>query len=161
MKPRSTLAIEIAWRIRSSWRAIPLLRRVARGACRAEGFDQGSLSVAVVGRRRMASLHEHYAGVREATDVLTFDLGCDPPAGRLDAEIVICSDVARQRARRRGGTLSAARAEIALYLVHGILHVAGYDDHDAAGFQRMHRREDEILSRLGVGPVFSEDLPAG
>ncbi|HQL55899.1 MAG TPA: rRNA maturation RNAse YbeY [Phycisphaerae bacterium] len=43
---------------------------------------------------------------------------------------------------------------MALYVVHGILHLAGYDDHTARDFERMHAREDQLLERLGLGPVF-------
>ncbi len=41
-----------------------------------------------------------------------------------------------------------------LYAVHGLLHLCGYDDRTPAGFRRMHRKEDDLLARLGVGPVF-------
>ena len=64
--------------------------------------------------------------------------------------------MARRRAAARDKTLATARAELALYLVHGLLHLAGYDDRDAAAFRRMHRREDEILATLGLGGVFQD-----
>ena len=38
--------------------------------------------------------------------------------------------------------------------MHGVLHLIGFDDRTAAGYRKMHRKEDEILTRLGVGPVF-------
>jgi probable rRNA maturation factor len=50
---------------------------------------------------------------------------------------------------------SAARAELALYLTHGILHLAGYNDHRPAEFRRMHAREDTLLAEFGLGPVFN------
>jgi hypothetical protein len=45
--------------------------------------------------------------------------------------------------------------ELLLYALHGMLHLAGFDDRTARGFATMHRTEDDILTRLGVGPVFS------
>jgi hypothetical protein len=42
-----------------------------------------------------------------------------------------------------------------LYAIHGVLHLAGYDDRTRRGFVRMHQREDRILKRIGVGPVFN------
>ena len=140
--------------MRGTWGALTLLRRVARHVAAAEGFHRGRLSVAVVGARRMASLHRRYMGLNAPTDVLAFDLGCDRRQGRLDGEIILCADIARREAARRGGTRAAARAELALYLVHGLLHLAGYDDHRRADYERMHAREDELLGRLGLGPVF-------
>jgi probable rRNA maturation factor len=148
------LQIAVAWRIRRNWRAAPLLRRVARYTAAEQGFSSGQLSVAVVGKRAITTLNERFTDHTGPTDVLTFDLGCDRRRGVLDAEIVLCADVAQQQARKRSDTLKAARDELALYLVHGILHLSGHDDHTPRGFARMHAREDELLSALGLGPVF-------
>lgn len=150
------LDVRIAWRLRNSWQATALLRRTAETVLAAEGFRAGHLSVAVVGRTAMATLHLRFMDVAGPTDVLTFDLDSDVAAGRIDAEIVVCADVARRNAAARGGTLRAAREELALYLVHGILHVAGYDDHEPRDAARMHRREDELLSICGLPPVYRE-----
>ncbi|MCH8804625.1 MAG: rRNA maturation RNase YbeY [Planctomycetes bacterium] len=132
------------------------MERCARRTANAEGFDRGSLSIAVVGAAAMTTLHRLHLGREEPTDVLTFDLGTDCRHGILDGEIVLCADMARRRAAARDKTLATARAELALYLVHGLLHLAGYDDRDAATFRRMHRREDEILATLGLGGVFQD-----
>lgn len=157
--------IAITWNLRTDWRARRLIERAARHALTAEGFHRGSLSIAVVGRRAMRTLHRRTLSIDAATDVLTFDLLEDDelgiadcagakvtlPAGRrIDAEIVVCADVARRRMR----TLKAATAELCLYVVHGILHLAGHDDHDPPAFARMHAREDELLSEIGLGRVF-------
>lgn len=155
----SALEIELSWSPRADWGAAALLRRVARQVARAEGFRRGRLSVAVVGRRAMRRLHARYLGQDTETDVLSFDLGTDRRRGVLHGEIVLCADVALRRGRARaggraGGRLGAARAELALYLVHGLLHLAGYDDHEPRDFARMHAREDELLTRAGVGAVF-------
>jgi probable rRNA maturation factor len=165
-----SIDIALRWQPRTSWRAAPLLRRVALHAARAAGFRTGQLSIVVVGRRAMQTLHARYMNDPTVTDVLTFDLDSDHPAGVIDAEIVVCADVAREQARRKTHPpparrpaasnakdrpgIAAARAELALYIVHGILHLAGYDDHDPAAYKRMHAREDAILTTIGLGPVF-------
>lgn len=136
------LSFDIAWRVRGNGAGPTRLQRIARFVAAAEGFDHGRLSVAVVGARRMASLHRQYLGEDGPTDVLTFDLGCDLRHGRLDGEIVLCAAVARRRV--------AWRAELALYLVHGILHLAGYDDRTPRDARRMHAREDRLLRELGI-----------
>ncbi len=155
--PGNACEIEIAvtWRLRQSWRAAALLRRAALHTARAERFRSGQLSIVVVGTRAMSTLHQRFMGQAGPTDVLTFDLGCDQQTGQLDAEIVICADVARRTARRLDDTLKTARAELTLYLVHGLLHLAGYDDHAPADFERMHAREDQLLTKLGLGRVFA------
>jgi len=179
------LQIRIAWRLRKArfgGTAVSavreLLRRVATHSAHAEGFTSGYLSVAVIGTRAMTTLHWRYRGIDQPTDVLSFDLGTDRQRGLLDAEIVLCADLARRVAaagwhalaqpgrgfsgargampKRSAGMLLATRAELALYLVHGILHLAGYDDDTPVAARRMHAREDELLTQLGLGPVFRQ-----
>jgi probable rRNA maturation factor len=152
--PENSLIVEVAWRPRNSWRAVPLLRRVAEHALRAEGFTTGRLSVAVVGATAMATLHRRFLGLPRPTDVLAFNFNTDRRRGHVDGEVVVCTDVARRRAAVRGRSLQVARAELALYVVHGILHLAGYDDRTPSAFLCMHAREDELLSGLGLGPVY-------
>lgn len=154
--------VTVTWMVRELRGAAALLRRVARHVARAEGFRSGELSLAVVGARRMARLHQQFMNIAGPTDVLTFDHGTDRVTGRVDGEIVVCADVARAVAARKPAARSGAArtppivAELALYVVHGVLHLAGYDDHSAAGFRRMHAREDALLKELGLGAVFAD-----
>lgn len=152
---RAALNVAVRWQPRADWHAVPLLRRVARNVARAEGFRAGELSIVVVGDRAMTSLHAQHLNIATPTDVLTFDLGVDRRRGWLEGEIVLCADVARRYVLRRGGTLAAMRAELALYLVHGLLHLAGFDDHEPDDAARMHAREDVLLRQIGLGPVFA------
>lgn len=133
-----------------------LLRRAAAAAATAEGFRDGDLSIAVLGARAMGALHQRTLGLSAPTDVLTFDLGVDRRRRWIEGEIVICRDVA-ERVCRRGGAASPGEVarELALYVVHGVMHLAGYDDHDPREAAAMHRREDEILTALGVGPRYT------
>lgn len=152
---RDALQVHIHWGIRTPWGAEQLLERAARAAARSEGVRGGELSIAVVGARRMRRLHQEFMGVDAPTDVLTFDLGGSADAGLIEGEVIVCSDVALRRAHRQDADHAAARAELALYVVHGVLHLVGYDDHDPHDYAAMHAREDAILRRLGLGPVFS------
>jgi probable rRNA maturation factor len=76
-------------------------------------------------------------------------IGSHPLA--LTGEVVICVPEARRRSREHGTTL---QQELLLYALHGMLHLCGFDDRTDRDFKRMHRTEDQILARLGVGPVF-------
>lgn len=133
------------------------IRRAAREAVREEGVGAGRLDIAVVVDREMKRLHRAWMGTAATTDVLTFDLTSQnvKTSNRrtLDGQIVVCETVARARSRAGRGDW---RAELLLYVVHGCLHLCGYDDHRARDSARMHRREDEILTRLGHGAVYSE-----
>lgn len=122
------------------------------------------ISVALVDDAEMAELNRRHLNHQGPTDVLAFDLRDDGVArlahqndshcGRLEGEIVISVDTAAREARRRGHGIDA---EAALYVVHGVLHLLGYDDHVEQDAARMHAVEDEILSSLGMGPVFQAE----
>ena len=109
------------------------------------------LTVVLVGDRRMSELHERFMGIAGPTDVLTFPTDTDAQGQPLTGEVVVCVPEARRQARQRG---TDPRNEVLLYALHGLLHLAGYDDRTTAAYERMHCKEDEILQRLGVGPVF-------
>ncbi len=177
-RPDSPLRILVAWRLRQAWHAETLLRRVARFVAYAQGFRTGELSIAVLGARAMATQHERFTGRPGPTDVLAFDLGADLRRRLLVGEILLCADVARQAVlhprrprsagpspRRRGRRVASAllplfRAELALYLTHGLLHLSGYDDHSPAAFRRMHARELTLLSALGLHRLLTPVEPA-
>ena len=128
-------------RLRGAVRAT--LQKHRRTACR--------LSVAVVDDARMAELHEKYLGKAGPTDCLSFNLGEDNRAESLEGEIVVSAETARREARARR---ISTEAELTLYVVHGLLHLLGYDDQAPEQAARMHRTEDEILASLGLGPVY-------
>ena len=132
--------------------------RISRQLRRAHQFVKPKLrelSVALVGDNRMRELHNMYMGIDSPTDVLTFELDHDPRGKVLAGEVVVCVPEARRQAKLRG---TRAVDEVLLYALHGMLHLCGHDDKTAQGFKRMHAMEDRILTRLGVGPVFSKSI---
>lgn len=84
--------------------------------------------------------------------MLTFELDHDDQGRVTSGEVIVCLPEARRQARRLSSTL---QKELLLYALHGMLHLSGFDDRTARGYQAMHRKEDQILTRLGVGPVFA------
>ncbi len=120
------------------------LERAARAALAHAGADRFELSIAVVSDAALAELHERYLGDPSETDVMSFDLSddLDGPAG----EVVLSLDRARAVARRRGLALGR---EMALYAVHGTLHLVGYDDLEPAARERMREAERQVLLALG------------
>jgi probable rRNA maturation factor len=119
------------------------IRAVAEHVLRREKA-KGTVSVAVVGSGTMRRLHREFLGIDSPTDVLTFPLGA--PGGLL-GEVIACAGVARREAAARGGRPAD---ELLLYVVHGVLHLVGYDDVAPRDFARMHRREAALLAELGV-----------
>ena len=121
-----------------------LVTRVAE----AEGCCVADADVAVVDAARMAELNRRYLRHAGATDVLSFDLSEAPTAG-LSVQIIVCGDVAVAEAAARG---IPARDELLLYVIHGLLHVMGYEDQSVRGAARMRARQDELLAEFGRRP---------
>jgi probable rRNA maturation factor len=92
-----------------------------------------AISVLIVSDRRMAALHEEFCGLAGPTDVLTFQHG----------EIMISAATAARQARTFQSSLTA---EIQLYLLHGLLHLAGFNDVSAQDRRRMHRLQKKLLA---------------
>ncbi len=104
------------------------------------GRPELEVSLLLTDEREIARIHRRHMGLRSATDVLSFSVD-----GR--AEVVISVERARRQARRMGHTI---RAEIALYIMHGILHLCGHDDEAPRKRRRMRAAEEQILSSLGL-----------
>jgi probable rRNA maturation factor len=109
------------------------------------------LSVALVDDGTMSVLHERHLDIPGPTDVLTFELELDDAGRCVEGEVVVCVPEARRRAAERG---TDPANELLLYALHGTLHLAGFDDRTDHAYRDMHRMEDEILTRIGIGPVF-------
>ncbi|MEQ9097477.1 MAG: rRNA maturation RNase YbeY [Phycisphaerales bacterium] len=114
---------------------------------------EGELRIRVVDDDEMARAHERHMGDPTTTDVMTFDLaeGAAERGAPVDADLLVCLDEAARNARERG---HAVERELLLYIVHGMLHCLGHDDHDESSYQRMHALEDELLEAIGVGATF-------
>lgn len=134
----------------TSW----LPRQLRKAAALANTY--GELNIVIVGDKKMAALHVQYKNVPGTTDVLTFDLSGSPrhrPGDAIMGDLVLCKDEAARQAKTRG---HSTRIELLLYAIHGMLHLSGYDDITAAKAARMHKREDELLTALGIGAVFDK-----
>lgn len=111
------------------------------------GLDRAEVSVLLVGNRGMRNLNARYRGQDKVTDVLSFPMGGGPdmPCEVL-GDIVICVPRAVSQASDYGVT---AGEEIRRLLVHGLLHLLGYD-HEVGPYQKkkMMTRERELIDAL-------------
>lgn len=128
-------------------RGNPLTNARIRQAVRLTLGDRpvAELNVAIVDDERMAGLHEEFMGDNSPTDVLTFDLREDMDAEAIEGEIVVSADTARREADRRG---LDPDEELTRYIIHGVLHLLGLDDHTTQERQRMRREENRVLEML-------------
>jgi probable rRNA maturation factor len=125
----------------SAWARAALGRRAA-------GHE---LAVHIVGARASRTLNARYRGRDKPTNVLSFPAGAAaglPRAAEIRplGDLVICSPVVRREARVQGKSM---RAHWAHLVVHGALHLIGYDHEQVDDARRMERREVAVLKRLG------------
>jgi probable rRNA maturation factor len=135
-------------------------RDLAAAVLRAEG-RHGELTVTFVDRTEMAELNAEHMGADGPTDVLSFPLDADTAhvsTGTLPVllgDVVICPEVARANAPSHAGSLDD---ELALLVVHGILHVLGHDHVAADDTRAMRSRELELLEALHWGAPAPESF---
>jgi probable rRNA maturation factor len=128
---------------------VPLeLRRwtaLAEAALRDEGRS-GELTLTFVDQADIAELNAEHLGHEGPTDVLSFPLDTDDAGGLpvLLGDVVICPAVAAAQASGHAGSVDD---ELALLVVHGVLHVLGHDHATDAQRARMQSRERELLER--------------
>jgi probable rRNA maturation factor len=113
---------------------------------------QGELSIAFVSDKTIGQIHADFMNDPSATDVITF-----PANEAMDSagEIIVSVDHALSRAHELGEPFSR---ELSLYLIHGWLHLAGFDDRNEADRRAMRRAEQEalaILDHASVGGDFA------
>jgi len=120
-----------------------LLRRWAAAAVERDA----AVTLRFVGVKEARALNHRYRGKDVPTNVLAFVY--DENRG---GDIVLCAPVLRSEARQQNKTLTAHCAHL---VVHGMLHLQGYDHHRAVDTTRMEARETDILSRLGFDDPYA------
>jgi probable rRNA maturation factor len=128
------------------------MREVVRAVLNGEGVRDAEISLAFVDDPTIRQLNQRYLKHDEATDVLSFPLG--ETKGRLAGELVIGAEVAMAQARSRGHEL---QAELTLYVIHGLLHLCGFDDKTPAAVSKMRKRERHYLAELGFPDIAPSD----
>jgi len=146
--PRSTIVVDVSDRQSVLRTSAQGLERLVRRALAAEGIERAEIGVVLVDDRRIAAVHRRWMGVAGPTDVITFDLSAGGfGADLLAGDIVVSTETARRSARAVGWT---PRQELAYYIVHGILHLRGYDDQTPADRRAMRRRERSLMRACGL-----------
>jgi probable rRNA maturation factor len=119
-----------------------LARRCVRGVLRGARWDRGIITVVFSGDRMSRRLNRRFLGHDRPTDVIAFPLG---EGSNLEGEIYVNIEKARRQARTYHVT---AENETVRLIVHGTLHLLGYDDRTPANARRMKAREDLLVRRL-------------
>jgi len=144
----SGASISVARSVRGGWTPTTRDLRQWANAVLGRAAPGRELSVLLVGLRRSRTLNARYRGRDKSTNVLSF------PAPAVAArvcgnlgDLVICPQVLRNEARLQHKDV---RAHWAHMVVHGVLHLLGYDHQRKRDAQRMERREVRVLRSLGI-----------
>ena len=103
------------------------------------------LSVQFVDAREITGFNEEFLGHAGSTDVITFNYLARRSRTRIHGDVLVCVDEAVEQARVFGTTW---QTELLRYVVHGVLHLIGYNDNTAAARQAMKRHENALVRRL-------------
>ncbi len=120
------------------------MRQTVRTVLEGEGIADAEISLAFVDNPTIHRLNRQYLEHDEPTDVLSFPLS-EANARRLAGELVIGVEVARAQAAERRHDV---QAELALYVIHGLLHLCGHDDHTTREAAAMREKERHYLREL-------------
>ncbi|MHC4641282.1 MAG: rRNA maturation RNase YbeY [Planctomycetota bacterium] len=156
---------------------VPKLKKLVKSVCLRFHLAKATVSIAIVNDAEIRRLNKQFLCRDVTTDCLSFDLsdeehgsskggsgggqeknvpGQSCSAGKI-FELVVNGEMAAKEANMRG---HPGEAELALYVVHGLLHNLGFDDATEAGAKEMHETEDEILQELGYGLVYNKSTRA-
>lgn len=128
-------------RVKLDW-----LRSITRQVLKGERIADADISLALLDDSAIHRINKQFLNHNEPTDVITFPWS-DPDRMPLQGELLISAETASRTARSLD---HAATHEIALYVIHGLLHLCGYDDLAPAARRRMRRRERYYLKQLEI-----------
>ena len=150
-RPRPRPAARIQVQIACNARDLPGARRL-RALARTAAAGSAQVTLRIVGAAEGRRLNRAFRGRDYATNVLAFDYRVPPPARRpLCGDIVLCHPVLAREARAQCKTLADHYAHV---VVHGMLHLRGYDHMKAKQAARMERCEARILRRFGLADPY-------
>ena len=127
-----SFSVELLKRLESGWREIfEILHKIGKGVI----SDLALIEVTFLDDDEMARLHGEFLGDATTTDVITFDHG----------ELLIGVETAKRQSLEFETSI---HQEIALYGIHGMLHLAGFDDRDSLEAKLMERRQKDLFSKV-------------
>ena len=109
------------------------------------GFDQSEISIAFVDDPTIRDLNKQYLNHDYETDVISFVLEQSETA--LTGQLLVSTDTAEKMGQQIGVPM---QHEVLLYVIHGMLHLVGFDDTDPESAEKMRAAEADYLSRFGI-----------
>jgi len=122
------------------------------------GMKKLEISIAIVDDITFRKLNKQFLNSNSTSDCLSFDLSDNISESQKLLELVVNGEMAVKQATLRG---HSSKAELALYITHGLLHHLGFNDSTVNKAKKMHNAEDEILQQLGYGLVYNKEINTG
>lgn len=138
------------------WKAVANLRKLTRQAVKtAAADDDVSLSILFTTDAKIAEINSQWRGLAYATNVLSFPVSTEAPVPNGEprplGDIVLAyGTIAREAAEQKKPIAN----HVTHLIVHGLLHLLGYDHEEDAEAEIMEAREIEILARLGIADPY-------
>lgn len=162
LAPQPEIAVSVAddaW-TRALADAKAVCRRAARAALAGTDNEDAEISILLTGDAQVRDLNRDYRDRDEPTNVLSFQsfpaVGekappTPPGAPRMLGDVIVAYETAEKEARRDGKSLGGHLQHL---IVHGVLHLQGFDHQTAAEARKMESREISVLKTLGVGDPY-------
>lgn len=131
------------------------LKAAAKAVLEGEGVPAAKVTFAFFDDATIHAMNKRHLDHDEPTDVLTFPYSIRG-AAKLEGDIAIGAGVAKAEAEERGHPVAA---ELCLYVIHGCLHLCGYNDKKPADARAMRRKERHYLESLGLPPIADAEEP--
>lgn len=134
----------------------PKLTKLVKNVCSRFRASKATVSIAIVDDAEIRRVNKEFLSSDRPTDCLSFDLSDKKSLSKASKlfELLVNGEMALKEAKLRG---HSGEAELALYVVHGLLHNLGFDDSTKTDAKKMHDTEDEILQQLGYGLVYNKN----
>ena len=133
-----------------------LLARWARAGLDGTDIGDAALTIRIVGVAEIMAGNKQWRGRDKATNVLSFPAEFPPETGvNYLGDIMICADVLMRESEEQAKSLNDHWAHI---VVHGVLHLQGFDHENTQDAVIMEKREREILATLGVADPYRDDI---
>ncbi len=128
---------------------ISLVKKIAEYA----GVSSGTLSLSFVGEKKIRKINKEFRHIDKPTNVISFPFMDDTPGNRIIGDIVICPSVAKKQALKQRNDFNDY---MAFLIIHGFLHLIGYDHIEENDRKIMEAKEEEIFSKLKIENFIKE-----
>lgn len=135
------------------------IEQAVHAAAAERGFIHGTIGIRLTNDQAIHVINVRHLGHDYPTDVISFPYGCDDEAASIEGELVASVDTAIENATDADWD---AIDELVLYIIHGVLHIGGMDDHEQDDRVAMRTAESNVLNVLGISqpsPRTPESIP--